>query len=120
MGVRGATSSGARRNGCRGEFPPRQEGPGAHGPGAGGVCLQFRPLGSADRQKEFRDPQRQNHLRLGSSEEPQGGHRGWAADGGAATLRGLPLQTLGQPAPPRHRGVSVEGGGVPDVLANPC
>lgn len=116
MGARSAIPSGARRDGCRGEFPPRQERPGAHGPGAGGVCLQFRPLVSADRQKEFRDPQRQNHLRLSSSEEPQGGHGGWAAGGGAATLRGLPSQTLGQPAPPRHRVCLSKGEGCPTSL----
>lgn len=37
--------------------------------------------------------------------------------------RGLPqqrLRTPRHPAPPRDWGVSSEGGGVPDVLANPC
>lgn len=69
-----------------------------------GVCLQFRPLASADRQKEFRHPQRHNHLQLSSPKGPQGGHLGRAADGGAASTPRSSLAEAGnastaRPAP---------------------
>lgn len=100
--VRSAIYYCGLRKGCRGEFLPRQKKDKESSASAlEGVCLQFRPLVSANRQKELRDSQPQNHLRLCSPKEPQGGHLGEATDGGAAsTPRSSPAEAA-NPSTPR-------------------
>ena len=58
-GVRHEIYYCGRRKGCRGEFLPGRKGIRNRWLRLVGVCLQFRPLVSADRQKELRDSQRQ-------------------------------------------------------------
>ena len=80
-----------------------------------GVRLQFRPLVSADRQKELRDSQRREPPLVSTAPRS---HRGATLERPRTEVqpphRGLPSRRLGtprHPAPPRDRGVSFEGGG---------
>lgn len=122
-GVRHEIYYCGRRKGCRGEFLPGRKGIRNRWLGLVGVCLQFRPLVSADRQKELRDSQRQ--------EPPSGSvaprsHRRATSERPRTEVQpphwGLPSRRLGTPRHPPRPEIGVcplKGEGVPDVLANP-